>query len=74
VILEPTGAKLAKRRRADPIASQNPAKALEVSLRILGQKPPTSRNLPELWEWALENWSIADVPRRRACDFSETGL
>jgi len=74
VVLDPSGAKLAKRRKADPVAGHDPAKALEVSLRVLGQRPPTGRSLPELWEWALTDWTIANVPRIRECDFSETGL
>ena len=72
MVVDPSGDKLSKRRMADPVTSRNPAKALEVSLRLLGQQPPTGRSLPELWDWALANWAIENVPRQRECEFKET--
>jgi glutamyl-Q tRNA(Asp) synthetase len=66
VLLDSSGDKLAKRLGSDPISNQDPANALKKSLQFLGQNPPENLSLAELWAWALEEWDLAKVPRRRS--------
>ncbi|HTJ97464.1 MAG TPA: hypothetical protein VL381_08330, partial [Rhodocyclaceae bacterium] len=45
----------------------NPIPALWLALNYLGQQPPVSLrdgSLAELWQWAIEHWSLARVPRQ----------
>jgi len=63
VALGSDGAKLGKRLGSDPIACASPQRALELALRFLGQSCPAEQGLPELWNWALENWQLSKIPR-----------
>jgi len=63
VALGSDGAKLGKRLGSDPIACSSPQRALELALRFLGQPCPPEPGLPELWNWALENWQLSKIPR-----------
>jgi glutamyl-Q tRNA(Asp) synthetase len=63
------GAKLSKQTLAKPVDSARTDELLVSALRFLGQDPPAKLQkspLDEIWRWALENWTIARVPRRRA--------
>jgi glutamyl-Q tRNA(Asp) synthetase len=57
------GRKLSKRLGSDPIATAEPARALEAALRFLGQPCPSGLELDNLWLWAGDNWRLAAVPR-----------
>jgi glutamyl-Q tRNA(Asp) synthetase len=61
LVLEPGGAKLAKRQRAIPLEAERAPALLWQVLQLLHQSPPDSlqrATVPELWRWALEQWSI----------------
>jgi glutamyl-Q tRNA(Asp) synthetase len=60
------GQKLSKRLGSDPIATGEPARALEAALRFLGQPCPGGLDLDSLWRWAEDNWRLSAVPRE-AC-------
>jgi glutamyl-Q tRNA(Asp) synthetase len=63
------GAKLSKQTLAKPVDSARTDELLVSALRFLGQDPPAKLQkspLDEIWRWALENWTVARVPRRRA--------
>ena len=76
VAVNPQGEKLSKQTRAPAIDANAPLPALVAVLRFLGHAPP--REIAEvceargaaatapLWQWAIANWKIARVPRRRA--------
>jgi len=60
------GSKLGKRLSSDPIANQDPVLALSSALEFLGHRPPPDHDLGSLWEWAIEHWSIQNIPARRS--------
>jgi len=67
VAVNAAGEKLSKQTLAEAIAPGAPA-LVEV-LAFLGQKPPGDlrrAGVPEVWTWALANWSLAAVPQRRS--------
>lgn len=57
------GKKLAKRLGSDPVGRLPPAEAVRIALQFLGQKPPGSLELKDLWRWANEQWRLASIPR-----------
>lgn len=59
------GHKLSKSWSSDPIRSTPPAHALQAALQFLGQPCPSGLDLDGTWSWALANWSLSRVPRRR---------
>jgi glutamyl-Q tRNA(Asp) synthetase len=65
VALNAEGRKLGKRDRDDPVKHQDPAIAVGRALAFLGQNPPRGYSLKGLWDWALEHWDAARIPRRR---------
>ena len=76
VAVNAQGEKLSKQTRALAIDANAPLPALVAVLRFLGHAPP--REIAEalearsaaatapLWQWAIANWKIERVPRRRA--------
>jgi hypothetical protein len=46
-----------------------PARALQAALHFLGQPCPAGLDLASTWNWALENWDLARVPRLRQKPF-----
>ena len=64
VAVDSTGRKLSKQLAAQPVLSDNPAPALYAALRHLGQLlPPERTERPEeILYWAIEHWSIDDIP------------
>lgn len=69
------GEKLSKQTLADPLNDNDPVPALWQALDFLGQHPPLDlcgRSLSELWQWALHNWSLANIPRHRSLPLPET--
>jgi glutamyl-Q tRNA(Asp) synthetase len=65
VVLGDAGTKLSKRLNSDPITRQDPAQALRAALQFLGQQPPQTGDLQQLWDWARTHWNIARVPTLR---------
>lgn len=62
----PAGEKLSKRLGSDPLSRWPAERALAGVLRFLGQPCPPGMSLDENWRWALQNWSLANVPRLRS--------
>ncbi|MDR1848514.1 MAG: tRNA glutamyl-Q(34) synthetase GluQRS [Zoogloeaceae bacterium] len=63
-----TGEKLSKQTRAAPLENSRAAANLTAALTFLGQNPPLTlarASIQTLWEWALENWDIGQVPHSR---------
>lgn len=61
LLVEPDGAKLAKRQRSVPLEPENAPALLWQVLRLLRQSPPDAlqrASVAELWQWALEHWDI----------------
>lgn len=61
------GEKLSKQTRAAPIDLSNALGQLVTALRFLGQEPPeglSNSDIPSFWQWAIENWQSAKVPRK----------
>ncbi len=68
VAVNEAGEKLSKQTLAAPVDPAFPAPALTAALAFLGQGPPTElrrASAPTIWGWALENWTLARVPRVR---------
>jgi len=66
VAVSKTGEKLSKQTFATPIDAGNPLPALVAALEFLGQQPPRElarATIKELWDWALRNWRLEQVPR-----------
>lgn len=64
------GEKLSKQTLARAVDTDAPARALFSALQFLGQTPPptlATADLPTIWAWSIENWSLARVPRTIAC-------
>jgi len=77
VAVNASGEKLSKQTFAPPLDVSQPLPALVAVLDFLGQHPPPELargTLTELWDWALKNWRLENVPRIRsaAADFSES--
>ena len=76
VAVNAQGEKLSKQTHAPAIDAAAPLPALLAALRFLGQEPPRALSdlcearsdtaLSSLWQWAIANWRIERVPRRRA--------
>lgn len=59
VLTEPDGRKLAKSRRALPLAADAPSRQLWEVLGWLEQAPPPElarASVGEMWQWAIPNW------------------
>jgi glutamyl-Q tRNA(Asp) synthetase len=68
VLTEPDGRKLAKSRRAVPIAAGDAPRQLWQALEWLEQAPPPeleSAPVGEIWAWAIPNWRPARIEGRR---------
>ncbi len=60
------GEKLSKQTRARPIASDDPVTTLKQAMRFLRLFPDKEETgLHNLWNWAIMNWSIDQVPRKQ---------
>jgi glutamyl-Q tRNA(Asp) synthetase len=60
------GEKLSKQTHAAPFDAAQPVPALVAALAFLGHQPPAElarATLKHFWDWALQNWSLARVPR-----------
>ena len=62
------GFKLSKQNSAPEIDKKNPVPSLFSALVFLGQQPPDdllTANVNELLTWAINHWSMAQVPKAR---------
>ena len=61
VVTHPNGDKLSKLTGAPGIPTNGMARVLVAALVALQQEPPQDlqlRGLPEVWQWAIENWRV----------------
>ncbi len=68
------GEKLSKQTLAKPIDMRPPGHALFDALSFLGQQPPAeikNATLAEIWQWAIMNWRISNIPRQRTIIFGD---
>ena len=69
VAVNAQGEKLSKQTLAQAITPEaSPALVFE-ALQFLGQDPPQeikNATLAEVWRWAIDNWTLSDVPKNRA--------
>jgi glutamyl-Q tRNA(Asp) synthetase len=68
VAVNAQGEKLSKQTRALPVAIDNPQPAVLAALRFLGHQPPATlvhADIETLWQWAIEHWNRAQIPRVR---------
>lgn len=66
VAVNAQGEKLSKQTLAPPVGAVRPVPALVAALVFLGQQPPEElgrATVGDLWDWALEQWDLARVPR-----------
>lgn len=71
VAVDAAGEKLSKQTGAAPLPERGRAAMLVRALRFLGQDCPRdlARATPaRVWEWALEHWSEARLPRRTSAE------
>jgi glutamyl-Q tRNA(Asp) synthetase len=69
VAVNARGEKLSKQTLAAPIDPAKGAQALAEALAFLGNAPPgelRAGSAADVWDWAVENWDAARIPRRRA--------
>ncbi len=68
VAVNAAGEKLSKQTLAPAIDAVNPVPSLVAALRFLGHAPPreSAGSLASLWQWAIANWRLERVPRKRA--------
>jgi glutamyl-Q tRNA(Asp) synthetase len=71
VAINDRGQKLSKSHGSPPISLNAPEDNLVAALEMLGQSPPSELKnalLPDIWQWAADNWDIdvlvgkADIP------------
>ncbi|HVC11346.1 MAG TPA: tRNA glutamyl-Q(34) synthetase GluQRS [Burkholderiales bacterium] len=74
VAVNAQGEKLSKQTGARAVDVTQPGRELARALAFLGHPPPGGLTAGELLVWALENWSLARVPRRRAIAVPEEGM
>ncbi|MEJ8567545.1 tRNA glutamyl-Q(34) synthetase GluQRS [Elongatibacter sediminis] len=63
VVMGADGGKLSKSTASDPVRSGEEIHALRAALEFLGHPPPLV-DFESTWAWALENWTIKQVPAR----------
>ena len=67
VVTNRNGNKLSKQTRAMPLDISKAVPQLVAALNFLGQRPPADLdkgNISVFWQWALENWQVAQIPRK----------
>lgn len=68
------GLKLSKQRAAPSIHPLPAVMAIELSLKFLGHPPPCQMKLDTLWDWAIDHWSLEQVPKARELTAPEIDL
>lgn len=65
LMLDHEGRKLSKSEDAAGLNLHRPVKSIHAALNHLGQQPPADlrqAGIIDIWQWALENWSISKIP------------
>jgi len=65
VALNRSGEKLSKQTLAAPLNEAAAPLQLARALAFLGQEPPRSGDLVDIWGWARANWRPGNIPRQR---------
>lgn len=68
VITNIAGEKLSKQTQAPLLQAGHESRQLWQALKLLWQHPPGELNksgLSEIWQWAMSNWSVRDMPQKR---------
>jgi len=74
VVTDAQGEKLSKQKLAPALSPQDVVEQLYRALSFLGQQPPRTlleADRDSLWQWAIENWSLAKIPRQMAISIEE---
>lgn len=72
VIVNQHGQKLSKQTLAPSLPTDKPTPMLVAALRVLGHPPPSDlleASIDDLLHWAIEHWSINNIPKRPAIEF-----
>ena len=67
LLVDEHGQKLGKSTGAAALDLKHPAISLHAALKLLGQLPPeelANDKLATIWQWAIEHWNIAAIPRQ----------
>ena len=75
VAVDNSGKKLSKQNLSPEISLDQKREILVSTLDFLGQQPPQASefsSLDDLWQWALQNWNVGDIPKvmMQACSFA----
>lgn len=65
----PDGGKYSKQTHAPPLAQRDPVVQLVQAFRFLGQAVPdelATEQLDAVWQWAIDNWRMAQIPKQSA--------
>lgn len=65
----PDGSKYSKQTHAPAVSQENPVSQLVRALHFLGQTTPNelvNATRDEVWQWAMDNWDPARIPRQDA--------
>jgi glutamyl-Q tRNA(Asp) synthetase len=65
LMLDHEGRKLSKSEGSAELNPDRPVKSLHAALDHLGQQPPANlvrAGTVDVWQWAMENWSISKIP------------
>ena len=69
VALNENGEKLSKQTRAPAVTPRQAVSSLIAAMRFLGQRVPAGLEdceLPDFWEWAVQNWESRRIPKQRS--------
>ena len=69
VVVNAAGEKLSKQTLAPAIDARQGGRLMAKALALLGHPPPRELiggTLPTIWAWAIEHWSLSQVPAVRA--------
>ncbi|HOY69744.1 MAG TPA: tRNA glutamyl-Q(34) synthetase GluQRS [Methylotenera sp.] len=73
VAVNNAGEKLSKQTLAKPLDANFASLLIAEALQFLGQHPPSTlaqNSLAEIWQWAINNWQIANVPKVKMAHFA----
>jgi glutamyl-Q tRNA(Asp) synthetase len=65
LVMQQDGQKLSKRIQSDPLRNSEPLHSLRLALQFLGHPPPLL-DWPSTWQWAMETWSLKQIPQSNA--------
>jgi len=74
IVTDQQGEKLSKQKLAPALPHQQISEQLHSAFTFLGQQPPQillDESPEALWQWAIENWSLAKIPQQLAISTEE---